>query len=469
MTRHELAKLRFSQLAPNLRLGADENGSDQLEAWLRDDVVPVVEDLLKNPGFRRRVQQMPEQLFGASSPNRRRRIDALADAMVAEAGTLVEVAREFNLVELLQDQDRALDQAWIDAERGSGLDARSAIEKLAERPWFDLANPEDFWSPSMDLFLRRPDALLTRQYRRMRSEWKMLGDHIIDLMFVRLDFWKKRLNHVRGELQFRAPADKVSFAALQRMLACAIDVDQKYRDVRSDWREGDEPRLRNACSVLLQSYIAYHEAPRLDWLGFNSQSLTVYGGMIRAFFRHRGTLRLVEQRSDGRLHEVGSRAASLVDVQLVKQVAQALEDLAAMYHRAVHADDLIAEAKDQFRLVVSVNPRMVFWNGALVDLPWASAEKTWNLLLHLAVKAEGKLPLRDFALSGIRTSRDLTIRKSHLEEFLRRVGPGAELAARIDRPRGGECRLELDPGEVKVLDLQADEWTVDVSEFQANS
>ena len=40
MTRHELAKLRFDQLAAGLPLGADELRSDQWEAWLRDDVVP---------------------------------------------------------------------------------------------------------------------------------------------------------------------------------------------------------------------------------------------------------------------------------------------------------------------------------------------------------------------------------------------------------------------------------------------
>lgn len=470
MTRHELAKLRFHQLALGLEFGADEERSDQLEAWLRDDIVPVVEDLLNNPVFRRHVREMPEQLFASPPSDRRLRIDAFAAALVAEAQTLVTVAREFNLVEALADHDRDLDEAWIAEEAGHGIDTRSTIEKLAERPWFDMANREDVWTPSMDLFLRRPDALLTRQYRRRRSDWELLGDHIIDLMFERFDFWKQRLERGRHRLESRLVTDQSTFAARERMFACVIDVDRTEQAVRRDWREGSEARLRKACLVLLQTYIAYHAVPQLPWLDFDSRRLEVIGHVVRKFFRHRGTLRLVEQTSDGRLQTIGTRSASLVDAQLIRQVAAAIEDLSELYHRGVHADDLIAEAKDRFRLVVVVSPRMVFWNGQVLELPWNGAEKSWNLLLHLAVKTEGVLPLRDFGLTGVKTSRDLIIRKSHLDKFLSRAAAGAELAVRIEKTRGGDCRLDLKPTEVKVLDLQADDWTVDVSEFApANS
>lgn len=469
MTRHELAKLRFNQLAHDLALSADEQRSDQWEAWLRDDVVPVVEDLLDNPVFRRRIRELPEQLFKSPSGGQRARINALADALVAEAQALVAAAREFDLLEALADPDRAQDRDWIAEQSPHGVDTRSVIEKLAERPWFDLVNPADFWTPSMDLHLRQPDALLTRQYRRRRSEWKLLGDHVVDLMFERFDFWKERLEHGWHQLQARLGGDQAGFAALERVFMCAIDVEQKYQAVRHDWREGSDARLRDACLALLQTYIAYHNAPQLAWLELDNQSLSVNGRMVRSFFRHRVEITLAEERNDHRLYQVGKRSASLVDAQLVRQVAAAMEDLATLYHQGVHADDLIAEAKDRFKLLVVVNPRMVFWEGKLLELLWDKAEKYWNLMLYLAVKTEGKLPLHNFKLTGIKKHRDLTTRKSHLQEFLSGVGAGAELAVLIEKARGGDCLLNLDPAEVKVLDLDADEWLVAVPEFlQAN-
>lgn len=465
MTRHELAKLRFDQLAAGLPLGADELRSDQWEAWLRDDVVPVVEDLLENPVFRRRVRAMPEMLFSSPPHDGRTSINALADALVSEAQTLVAAARELNLVEALADQDRAQDQAWIDEHSAHGIDVRSTIEKLADRPWFDLANPEDLWTPTMDLYLRRPDGLLLRQYRRRRSDWKLLGDHVIDLMFERIDFWKKRLEHARHQIQSRLGGSPAGLAAHERVFRCIFEVEQQFQSVRNQWQTGNDARLRNACFVLLQAYIAYHPVPQLDWLEFDSHTLGVNGGTVRSFFRHRGTVTLAERRSDGRLYQVGTRSASLVDVQLVRQVAAALEDLASLYHQGVHADDLIAEAKDRFQLVVVVNPRMVFWQGQLLELPWVKADKNWNLMLHLGVKTEGRLPLRNFGLTGIAKPRDLTIRKSHLEKFLSRAAGGDQLAVLIEKERGGACTLNLAPAEVKVLDLDADDWTVDASDF----
>jgi len=467
MTRHELAKLRFKHLAPTLGSGLDETGSDRFDAWLRDDVVPVVEDLLGNPGFRRPVLGLAERLFSPAPSVWRVRVESLADALAAEARTLVAAAREFDLIQAIADQDRDLDEDWIKNKAPQNADTRSVIEKLSERPWFDMANSADFWTPSMDLYLRQPDALLTRQYRRGRSDWKLLGDHVVELMFARFDFWKKRSEKGRRQLQTRLPADASGVNAQGRILACAFDVDQKYHAVLRDWREGDDARLRNACAVLLQTFIAYRPVPQLDWLGCDARELEVNGRMIRAFFRHRGTLNLVEAKSDGQLHLLGTRQADLIDPEMIRQVAAALEDLAAMYHRGVHADDLIAEARDRFRLVVVVNPRMVFWDGTLPDLPWTTADKSWNLLLHLAVKAEGLLPLRGFELTCVTNSRVLIVRKSNLDKFLSHTVPGAELAARIDKARGGDCRLDLQPAEVKVLDVPGDEWTVDRSEFQS--
>ena len=219
--------------------------------------------------------------------------------------------------------------------------------------------------------------------------------------------------------------------------------------------------------TLLQTYVAYHHAPRLPWLGIAPQSLAVQGPILRSFFRHQGTLTLVNREDDGQLRVVGERPASLVEVQMIRQVAAALEDVAALYHRGVHADDQIAEAKDRYPLVVVVNPRMVFWQGVLLDLPWTGTEMSWNLMLHLAVKREDKLSLHHFGLTGSPTNRGLSVRKAQLIKFLSGCAAGEALAVRIEKERGGPCFLDVEPQDVKVLDLDADELMVDISELTA--
>ena len=50
MDRLEIAQQKYQRIAPG-PLGLDEPKSEELEAWLRDDVVPVVADLQRNPKF----------------------------------------------------------------------------------------------------------------------------------------------------------------------------------------------------------------------------------------------------------------------------------------------------------------------------------------------------------------------------------------------------------------------------------
>jgi hypothetical protein len=192
----------------------------------------------------------------------------------------------------------------------------------------------------------------------------------------------------------------------------------------------------------------------------------VNGAMLGKFFRRRGTVVEVEQVGPREVKEVGRHAAQLVDTELIQQVAAALSDITELYEQGMHADDLIEEARTQYRLVVVVRPRLLFWDGERLDLNWDSAEKPWNLLLNLAVQAEGLLPLHSYELTGVKDNRDLSVRKVKLIELLSRTEPGEKLGVLIEKARRGNCRLALEAQDVKVLELEADAWTVDVDEFK---
>jgi len=50
-------------------------------------------------------------------------------------------------------------------------------------------------------------------------------------------------------------------------------------------------------------------------------------------------------------------------------------------------------------------------------------------------------------------------------KFLAGAPGGDDLAVLIEKRRSGPCYLDIAPETVRVLDLDADEWTVDVQEF----
>jgi hypothetical protein len=457
---------RLAQWAPLPQSGANEILSDELEAWLRDYVVPVVEDLLDNPVFRRIVSAICEQLLESSDTEERRQIDDFADSVVTCASALVNAAEEFGVHEVLADSDRADDERWIAADKNANIDPRSVTEKAVDRPWLGMVTSQDFWSPTFSPQLRVTDALLVRQFRRSVPFVKLLGDRVSSMLVARCNFWKHRLDSTGQRLQIRLGGEgNRAFKAQEEILNCLIEIDHRYQLIRQRWLAGPERRLRDACFALLQTYVAYHPYPQIPWLGVASQTLSVNGGVLKAFFRHRGTVKEIELISHGRARVVGTKTASLVDTNLIRQVAAALDDLGEIYRRGAHPDEIIEEARSQYALLVVVRPRLVFWNGERLALEWNDAEKSWNLLLNLAVRAEGKLPLHAFTLTGVRTNRDQSVRKLHLRRYLSSVPHGDELAARIEKHRGGDCYLDMDSGAVKVLDLDADDWTVEVNSF----
>ena len=466
MDRLDLARQRLSRLSPTPPFGINEASSDGLEDWLRHDVVPVVQDLLDNPAFRRVVLTFVVQLFADKENKRRRQLNEFAEVLADCARTMVAAAKKFGVVDVLSDRDRADDESWLAEEFNRKVDRRSVVEKMAQRPWFDLVDAEDIWTPQWGLFLRDPDALLTRQFRRELTYANYLGDHVTTLMLARARFWLQRLTTSWTDLHLRlGNLGQPAVDDLSSAFARVVVVEERYRALVAVWRNGGESRLREACLTLLQTYVAYHEAPQLPWLDQSPNSLLVSGAMLRSLFRRRGTVTEAEPVRGNRYRVVGSYQARIVDLEMIRQVAGALEDIAATYRRGVFVDDLIEEARTQYKLLVVVKPRMVFWQGKRLDLDWDGSDASWNLMLHLAVKASGQDAKGPYALSGIKTNRDLSVRKSHLTKFLQRAPSGDALAVLIEKHRKGECYLDVARGEVRVLDMDADEWTVDVQQF----
>ncbi|MCY2995961.1 MAG: hypothetical protein NTY19_50140 [Planctomycetota bacterium] len=484
MHRLQLAKQTFEGLAALARRGVDESLSDRVEEWLRNEVVAVAEDLQKKPRFRRYATAAVDQLAAGTGTTVRRQVESVADAIVECARAMVDFARQTDSLQLLADAVGVLDAAWIREQQArsaagsdvrSVVDTRSVVEKAAGRPWFDCFAQNEYFAAGWHLYLRNSDALLTRQFRRFEPTPPLLGDIATHMSFARISFWESRLEkgwqRLTTEGQWSYETARVT---CERAFEAKFALDRSIQQLREAWLLGTEPRLRNACCTIVQVYTAYHPCAALPWADTTVGDLAPHAAMLRFFFRHTGEITEIELLDAQKARVVGHRKAQLVDMSLVRSVAAALDDLEEMYEEGVMPEDLINEARTQHRLVVVVSPRMVFWDGVKLDVDWNGKDKSWEMMLLLAARAEQLEGVDQHGLSGAHDNRGLSVRKHNLIKQLtadNRVGnsPAAELAARIEKRPKGECYLDLEPNEVKVLELgavRADGWTVDPRDFE---
>jgi hypothetical protein len=264
------------------------------------------------------------------------------------------------------------------------------------------------------------------------------------------------------------------FAAHERFFTTKFKLDECLEKLRNTCLSGEDMRMRDACCSLLQVYIAYHPRPQLPWLDVTEDRYQVTAEILRREFRR--LFEVVEYGlvASSTVREAHRRGAMIVDLDSVQQVAAALADVAELYRQSVCPVELIEEARTLHRLVVVTKPRMAFFDGVKLDIDWNAMSTSWELLLHLAARAERLVGVDQYDLGGVPNARVLSTRKYRLCKYLLDSddslnSPASQLASRIGKASGGEYYLDLDPDQVKLLDLEklgADEWTVDPSEFE---
>jgi hypothetical protein len=470
MDRLELALREYEQIAPKPRLGADVPASDRLESWLREKVVPVVEDLqAKSPRFRRLVSWALTQIMPGAQTDARSTVDAVATALVDCAKALVEVSEKAGITERLAGatvSPTTEAAAGLSDNQRTGSDlcpplGRLAVETEATRPWLDLVSQADFFYPATGLHLREPQGSLSRSFNeRFRSGFSF-GEHIVRMLIARVEFWQKPIDE----------AWKNCFYAIQgntqrendwrnRLFSAKIKLDQAVEELKKCCLAGNEARLRNACCVLLQVYVAYHPSPTLQWLAPPEDWVRTSGAVLRAHVRHRGEVVTVEPIGPRLARMVERSTAMIVDMVLLEQVAAALHDVAELYRQAVSPEDMIEEAVQSHDLVVLLSPRAVCWKGRKVGPNWHDHPQPWDFLVQLAEAATKGQGVDCYNFGDGVTHRDLSVRKYELARLL-----PDDLGVLLEKTRSGPCRLALPPEKIAILDLDADAWTVDVDDI----
>ena len=486
MDRLEVAQQKYRRIFSGpLRL--DEQKSDELEAWLRGDVVPVVADLQRNPKFRKFVKFGIGRLAAETDTPERMQVVAVADALVDYAAAIVAVGRQHGFQDLMTDQtplDELNQRPYGPSSPQSGAekphsqqDRRYIVEKMADRPWFDLVMDLDFPCINEHLFLQVDDSSLDEAFAKFSPNSQVLGDGVTRMMWARIEFWLHQLRNVENRLYARIfQTGDDPHAAYSEFFTAKFELEKRVDELRATCFSGDDPRMRDACCILTQVYLVYHPRPVLPWLGLSEDRYQAPAGMVGLEFRRLFELIEYDQPDGVSIRESSRRQTPLIVVDSVQKVAGALADIAPMYRQALCPEDIIEEARHRYRLLVVTNPRMVFFDSVLLRINWNRKNKLWEFLQQLAARGAQLASVDRYHLNGAPSQHTMNQTKYRLSKLLLELddsptAPGANLAARIEHSKEREFHLDLATTEIQVLDLEnlgANEWTVDPAEFATN-
>ena len=433
MSRLTLAKQGFQTLAPLLLEQSDESVGNLAESWLRDEVCPVVSELVEHPKFREATlwtvnhlsqnQKKPEWLLLQTVENR-----------------LVRFARD-----LLTTAETYADEfAPDDLEQ---------LKFVADRPWVEMASPLDFFHPSLSLFLKGTDPEGSHHNAFRERELRgRLGDYVMLCMFSRIDHWRGILLRIEVRVSTLIPggADgSKEFKAVTKLFNDKIELDRALKELYKRCQIESEVQLRDACTALVQVYTCYSISPKLDWIPAPRGMVKTSKSLIRSTIRRPTNVEFCERQNDGTLKRLEQREVSLCDPSVLRQVAAALETVTALFDSPNNPEEMIEWARREAQLVVvdSQFPE-VYWEGDHVPVPWDSFPVEWNLFCVLAENRGRYINQSRLDNPG---EHKIASRRSRLKQ---RLVDCPELDCRIKNKKGVGYCLDLDKS--KVIYLQED-------------
>jgi hypothetical protein len=464
MDRLQLAQDRYQQLARLLLRPLDTAVSDQFEAWLRDFVCPLVDQLRTNRQFQRLARWSPDHLAARAGTSQRRLLERVDRELVTCARRTDEAAsHEWSmgnnaLASGRPSRKRASREGRASDAQPTGPTPSAAW--LATRPWFDLICPQEYFQPYRGLHLLEPDALHSTEFWRRHQQLDVpLGDYICRAGFARLEFFVQALQ-AEWWLGFHAAQARGApgYHLADGLFSAKMRLDANLSGLRQACFAGDLARQRDACAALTQVYGAYHPNPDLAWLGCPAGSARAYGPMIRRLISPPYQM-ATASASHPRGEAPPPQAARICSLAVIQGIAAALTEVPVLYRRPVESEELIAWACDTKRLVlIDRRPRTLFWDGKEVPGAWDRWPTRWDLLWKLAQRALRNRPVdREDVTRAGSDSRAVVNRRHHLGKSL----PGTlDVLIEDVRPRG--YQLKLEPNEICLLQLDSDEQLVEV-------
>jgi hypothetical protein len=432
MDRIELAERQFWRVSPDPTCHQPGLWSPEIEAWLRNDVVPCVDEFIDRPAFQERATWSLERLTPGSDSPERRAVEAADLALVESARALSRLAEHETVAGVL----RALHPPkaiWTPpATHELGPD-EGWVRRIAARPWTDLVCAEDYFQPrggSMPGAPSSPTAATEWGLALVSNpELRPPGDFVIRCLFARIAILNDNLNAYRRRLQpALAEARGADPGLVEDVRRTSAALKTAIAALRTScFGESRAASLRDSCIILTQVYEAFHPAPRLSWLPLPRATMALGPDEARTAIQRHHT------------------------VEPFDRIAVAISDL-----RWLEGDEPLGRARSAAiiaagGLVVIDTPRAAYWEGEPLDVDWARYGKPWEFLRALVYKAQLRACVVERDLYGA----DSTGASTMANRFgaLKRLVP-ASLWKYIVAVPPRSYRLELDPSAIHLLDSE---------------
>jgi hypothetical protein len=433
MDRLDFLVRRFRQIVPHPLTGWDPVRGRQLRCWLREDVGPVLEDLVRRPRFRAQAAWPVRTLRPGAGTAERALVEDLDAALAAQGRALRRLARRPRVRERLETV--AVEQVVAEEEvllgSGSPQGVRRVhgpvdrlgvflvqLDRIAGRFWQDLVCLGDYFEPSGGWGTgRRPGGQPGEFVVALNPELHPGGDFVSRCLCRRVE---GLLGTLRDFLRFGDEAFRLPGAGPPKGWA---EVSRRHRDLalraeqlRRACLRGEQQPLRDACILLTQAHAGLCPGADLGWLGLPE-----------------GALR-------GGAPAMGHRLQSCHG-ELLERLAASLGGLKELYADSDARQSAIEEAAAAGGLVVVRPGQHVYWEGRLLAVAWSRYHALWRLLVALAEKGQRGAAVTDrdlydhaTALSTLATTLS-RLRKLVPASLWKHVVPSKD-------PRG--YRLQLD-------------------------
>jgi hypothetical protein len=405
MDRIEFAERQYKRIISSADLAWSEFPHRKLQVWLKDDVVPIVEEFSRRPAFRRHATWPLEVLIPGSNTDERRAVEAVDSALVTSAGCISRLATNKLVARAMEAQNpprkEIVDAALVISDTGIHRKRadqiiddlpvrRNQVQQIARRPWIDLVCADDYFSASRGLNFQvkqarraegdsivkpnpaqdvHPIHVVIRPTQgefvvSFNPELHPVGDFVTRSMLRRVEVWLSRLGDFRKLCHQALRNVKRGYLGQVEVEAKAWnDLEARVAELRRVCTTAPAASLHDSCIILTQVYAAFHPTPILTWLGL-PESVVSFGV---SSLHHR---------------IIGERR-----LEPLERIATAVGDLRHLYPEGEPEESALDEAVATGGLVLADLSRSAHWETKRIPADWDRFDKPWQLLWMLATKA----------------------------------------------------------------------------------
>tara|TARA_R110002167_G_scaffold146607_2_gene338086 strand:+ start:22007 stop:23335 length:1329 start_codon:yes stop_codon:yes gene_type:complete len=438
----QLAERRLDSNLPRADKPGYEFPQSKLQACIRNDVCPAVEEYSQRLRFQEYANWPLSTLMPGADTPERRLIESLEQGILKCAKALSQLTEKKLVRKNLEDQNPPQltlreETVEITAEGTTCLDRKtensndleiilSQVEYLARNSELSLVNSADYFAPVQE-FSEYADGKIVQHgglIIAFNYELDPVGNFFVRCLLERARQWYEIVSKVRA-MTIKA------IKATGRPYRQLVDqLENEWNKLESDWSEcqhlfksGKQNRLINSAVILTQVYAAFGLKPQLDWLSLPEIDLN-HG-----------------------VESIRSRLVTLLDQETTDRVAHALGELKDLYDKDEQQADDLEQAIATGGLVLIKKSREAYWENRKISGPING--RKWEFLHLLAKKAKRRIcvtendlfPLGSGSLSAMATSWS-RLNERLPESLWKLVEKGVEPRTYI---------LRLDPNQIHIF------------------